>query len=200
MIIVSWWSWSIYTLRRYGYVTIARVDYLHELWSILIISALGIGGIVASASTTTITICPGVSFLPLVPYKFRISPTELRNTETRSFYYGIRSYYKNASYSWRVRSISFNHESSALYNILGKRIFVLVINGYTHYVLDGSRLPRYLDTCLDDSSVEINLQEAHGRRLALLAYDLYLRDYPGWTTRWPPDQLRITFVSTTKSQ
>lgn len=44
-----------------GALAIARVDNLHQLWGILIIAALEIGGIVVPASIMIPIICPDVS-------------------------------------------------------------------------------------------------------------------------------------------
>lgn len=42
-------------------MSIARVDNLHQLWAILTVASLGIGGIVVPASIMTTIICPDVS-------------------------------------------------------------------------------------------------------------------------------------------
>lgn len=44
-------------------MAIARVDNLHQLWGVMIVAALGIGGIVVPASIITTIICPDVSCL-----------------------------------------------------------------------------------------------------------------------------------------
>jgi hypothetical protein len=44
-----------------GAMAIAEVDNLHQLWGILLIAGLGIGGIVVPASIITTIICPDVS-------------------------------------------------------------------------------------------------------------------------------------------
>lgn len=44
-----------------GALAVARVDNLHQLWGILTIAGLGIGGIVVPASIMTTVICPDVS-------------------------------------------------------------------------------------------------------------------------------------------
>jgi hypothetical protein len=85
-------------------MAIASVDNLHELWGILIIAALGIGGIVVPASIMTTIICPDVRFLPLIQYNFRICTIELKNTETGSRCHGIRSYAINTCH-WRWRRL-----------------------------------------------------------------------------------------------
>lgn len=41
-----------------GALSIARVDNLHQLWGILIVAGLGIGGIVVPASIMTTIVCP----------------------------------------------------------------------------------------------------------------------------------------------
>ena len=42
-------------------MSIADVDNLYQLWGILVLAALGIGGIVVPASIITTIICPDVS-------------------------------------------------------------------------------------------------------------------------------------------
>ncbi|GAB7346704.1 hypothetical protein MBLNU459_g1822t1 [Dothideomycetes sp. NU459] len=49
---------SIFMTAGCGAISIARVDNLHQLWGILVIAGLGIGGIVVPASIITTIICP----------------------------------------------------------------------------------------------------------------------------------------------
>lgn len=44
-----------------GALSIGRVDNLYQLWGLLILAGLGIGGIVVPASIITTIICPDVS-------------------------------------------------------------------------------------------------------------------------------------------
>lgn len=44
-------------------MSIARPDNLHQLWGLLTLAGLGIGGIVVPASIMTTIICPDVSIL-----------------------------------------------------------------------------------------------------------------------------------------
>ncbi|KAI4215605.1 MAG: hypothetical protein LQ351_002074 [Letrouitia transgressa] len=47
-----------------GALSCARVDNLHQLWGLLVLAGLGIGGIVVPASIMTTIICPDVSYPP----------------------------------------------------------------------------------------------------------------------------------------
>lgn len=49
---------SILMTAGCGAISIARVDNLHQLWGILVVAGLGIGGIVVPASIITTIICP----------------------------------------------------------------------------------------------------------------------------------------------
>ena len=51
------------TLLGCGALAVGRVDNLYQLWGLLILAALGIGGIVVPASIITTIICPDVSLL-----------------------------------------------------------------------------------------------------------------------------------------
>lgn len=44
-----------------GALSIGRVDNLYQLWGLLVLAGLGIGGIVVPASIITTIICPDVS-------------------------------------------------------------------------------------------------------------------------------------------
>jgi hypothetical protein len=44
-------------------MSIGRIDNMYQLWGILILAGLGIGGIVVPASIITTIICPDVSVL-----------------------------------------------------------------------------------------------------------------------------------------
>lgn len=46
-------------------MAVARTDNLYQLWGILTVAGLGIGGIVVPASIMTTIICPDVSPSPL---------------------------------------------------------------------------------------------------------------------------------------
>lgn len=46
-------------------MAIGRLDNLYQLWGILVLAGLGIGGIVVPASIITTIICPDVSFIVL---------------------------------------------------------------------------------------------------------------------------------------
>jgi hypothetical protein len=47
-------------------MAIGRVDNMYQLWGILVLAGLGIGGIVVPASIITTIICPDVSRLRLL--------------------------------------------------------------------------------------------------------------------------------------
>src|SRR6266498_1373161 len=53
-------------------MAVANVDNLHQLYGLLFLGGLGIGGIVVPASIMTTIICPDVSLLPL-PHIFYYS-------------------------------------------------------------------------------------------------------------------------------
>ena len=44
-------------------MAIGRTDNMYQLWGILVLAGLGIGGIVVPASIITTIICPDVSYL-----------------------------------------------------------------------------------------------------------------------------------------
>ena len=44
-----------------GSLAVARVDNLYQIWGLLVLAGLGIGGIVVPASIITTIICPDVS-------------------------------------------------------------------------------------------------------------------------------------------
>ena len=53
-----------------GSLAVARVDNLYQLWGLLVLAGLGIGGIVVPASIITTIICPDVRLLSLIELWF----------------------------------------------------------------------------------------------------------------------------------
>ena len=61
-----------YMIPGCGSLAIARVDNLNQLWGLLVLAGLGIGGIVVPASIITTIICPDVSLPPQVTYRIAL--------------------------------------------------------------------------------------------------------------------------------
>jgi len=61
-----------------GAMAISNVNNVHQLYGILVLAGLGIGGIIVPASIITTIICPDVSLLPLLVY-FTIIVSLLRD-------------------------------------------------------------------------------------------------------------------------
>jgi hypothetical protein len=62
-----------------GALACARADNLYQLWGILIVASLGIGGIVVPASVMTTIVCPDDvrTILPLMPFSLQTLLTRL---------------------------------------------------------------------------------------------------------------------------
>jgi hypothetical protein len=54
-------------------MAVADVDNMHQLWGILIVAGLGIGGIVVPASIITTIICPDVRSTYLYPIIYQLN-------------------------------------------------------------------------------------------------------------------------------
>ena len=50
-------------------MSIAQLDNLYQLWGVMVVAGLGIGGIIVPASIITTIICPDVSFFYFPPKK-----------------------------------------------------------------------------------------------------------------------------------